>query len=171
MTGFARRPESITTIRDYGFRARGLRPRPGMTTALSILKEPVRWARQSQVIAQRDAFVVAAEQPTALKLGNDAVDKVVEAAGQIREHHSEAVRAFARQPLLHLIGDRCRRADHGKAGIAAKPLRQFAHSQVLALGESDRALASALRGVALGDILRQRRVRIELRGVVAERNR
>ena len=28
----ARSPESTTTIREYGFRARGLRPRPGMTT-------------------------------------------------------------------------------------------------------------------------------------------
>jgi hypothetical protein len=27
----ARSPESTTTIREYGFRARGLRPRPGMT--------------------------------------------------------------------------------------------------------------------------------------------
>jgi hypothetical protein len=31
MTSSARSPESITTMREYGFRARGLWPRPGMT--------------------------------------------------------------------------------------------------------------------------------------------
>ena len=74
-------------------------------SAFSILKETVRWARQPQMFAQRDAFVFAAEQSAPLQLGNDAVDEVVEAAGQIWEHHGKTVRTLARQPLLHLIGN------------------------------------------------------------------
>jgi hypothetical protein len=54
-----------------------------------------------------------------------------------REHHGEAVAAFAEQPLLHLVRHRFRRAHHGEAGIAAEPLRELPHGQILTPGEPD----------------------------------
>ena len=80
-------------------------------------------------------------------------------------------RGLGREPFLHLVGDRLGRADHGEAAEAAQPLRELAHGQVLALAERDGALAAAHRSVALRDIVGQRLVRIELRGIVAERDR
>ena len=45
--------------------------------------------------------------------------------------HGEAVGAFGLEPFLHLVGDGLGRADHGEAGIAAEPLRELAHGEVL----------------------------------------
>ena len=54
--------------------------------------------------------------------------------------------------------------------MAAETLRELAHGEVFALGEIDRALLAALRGVALWNV-RQRPIWIEFRRVVAERDR
>src|SRR5690349_14313408 len=136
----------------------------------SILEEAVLRARQAEVLAQRPAFVLAAEEAAALQLRHHAVDEIVETARQVGEHDGEPVRAVRLEPLLHLVGDRLRRADYREARIAAEPLRELAHGEVLAPGKRDRALAPALARVALGD-LRQRSVGIELGSVVAERDR
>src|SRR5215470_18703162 len=117
---------------------------------LSVGEETVARPRQAEVFAQRRAFVLAAEDAAPLQPRHHAVDEVVEPARQIGEHDGEAVGAARLQPLLHLLGDGLRRADHGEAGIAAEPLRELAHREVLALRQRDRALTAALRSVALG---------------------
>src|SRR5262249_1985865 len=117
--------------------------------AISILEEPVLRPRQAEMLAQSRAVVGAPKQSASLQLGDDALDEIVEAARQVRKHHREAVRSFRVQPFFHLIGDRLRRADHRQAGIAAEPLRQLTHCQVLAPGKRDSALPSALRSIAL----------------------
>ncbi len=113
-----------------------------------------------------------AEDATPLQLRNDFVDEIVEPPGQVGKLDGEAVGRLGRQPFFHLVGDGLRRADHGEPGIAAEPLRQLAHGEVLALAPARwRARRPLLAGVALRDVVRQRPVRIELRGVVAERDR
>ena len=69
-----------------------------------------------------------------------------------------------------MIGDSGRRADEGVPAIAAETLGDLADGQMLPLCQLDDPLASALAGVGLGD-LGQRTVRIEARGIVAERDR
>ena len=71
--------------------------------------------------------------------------------GQIREHDGEAVAGVRRQPFLHLVGDRRRRADQGEAGIAAEPLRKLAHREVLACAQARWRARGRSSGVALGD--------------------
>ncbi len=44
--------------------------------------------------------------------------------------------ASVAEPFLHLVGDGLRRADHGEAGIAAEPLRELAHGEILPLPPS-----------------------------------
>jgi len=48
--------------------------------------------------------------------------------------------------------------NHGKAGIAAKPLRELAHGQIVTPGDIGRPLTAAFRGVAFADIVGQRTV-------------
>src|SRR5882757_7886472 len=54
--------------------------------------------------------------------------------------------------------------------MAAEPLGELAHREILAPGEIDCSLPAALRSIAFGN-LRQRTVGVELRCVVAERDR
>ena len=56
------------------------------------------------------------------------------------------------EPLLHLVGDAGGRADEGEPAVAAEALGELADGQVLALGQLDHALASALAGVGLGNL-------------------
>ncbi len=139
-------------------------------SAAAFGEEPVLRPRQAEVLAQGLALVFAPEDAAALQLRHHAIGEILEPAGEVGEHHGEAVGAFAREPFLHLVGDRLRRADHGEAAIAAEPLGELPHRQVLAARQLDRPLATALAGVALGNLW-QRSVRIELGGVVAERDR
>jgi hypothetical protein len=126
--------------------------------------------RHAEVFAQGPDVIFAAEEVAALEFGDDAVDEVVEAAGDPREHDVEAVAGGAQEPLRHLVGDHLWRADHREAAIAAGDLRQLADRQVVAAGALDDTLAAALAGVALRD-LGQWAVEVELRGVAAERDR
>src|SRR5215216_5512633 len=145
---------------------------PAMTTQCKwkFSEISVRWPLQAEILAQGLSLVFAPEQSPPLQLRHHAVDEIVEAAGEVREHHGESIAGFRREPLLHLVGDARRRADDRQPGIAAEPLRQLPHGQLLALRQIDRALASALAGVALRDV-GQRLIRIEARRVVAERDR
>src|SRR6266446_3718457 len=133
----------------------------------SVAEEAVLGAREAEVLTQGLAFVFAAEDAAALQFGDDPVDEIVEAAGNVREHDVEAVAGVAQEPLLHLVGDRLGGADQGEAAIAAGDLGQLAHRQIVAPGAFDDPLAAALAGVALGD-LRKRAVEVEAGGVVAE---
>ena len=123
--------------------------KPGLSgTFVSILKKPILGPRQTQIFAQRRAFVFAAEQAAPLQLGNDLDAKIFEPARQIREHHRKAVGALGLDPLLHLVRDGRGCADHGKAGKAAEPLRKLAHGQILPAAERNRALTPTLGGIA-----------------------
>jgi hypothetical protein len=105
-----------------------------------------------------------------LEFGHDAVDEIVEAARDIREHDVEAVAGVAVEPFLHQVGDHLRRADQREAAVAAGDLGQLANRQIVAPGALDDPLAAALAGVGLRD-LGQRAVEVERRGVAAERDR
>src|SRR5712671_808157 len=65
----------------------------GRSDASLLLEKPVCRPRQAEILAQRLALVVAPEDAAALQLRHHAVDEVVEPAGQIGEHHGEAVAA------------------------------------------------------------------------------
>src|SRR5205085_10484242 len=123
-------------------------------------EEAVLRAGQAEIFAQRLAFILAAEQTAALQFRHDPVDKIVEPAGDPREHDVEPVAGFAVEPFLHLVGDRARRADHRQPAIAAGDLRQLAYGQVVAPGTLDNPLAAAFRGVRLRDLW-QRPVELE----------
>src|SRR2546430_9236203 len=118
----------------------------GLWPPRAVGEEGVFGAGEAEVLAQGLAFVFAAEEVAALQFGDDLVDEIVEAAGDIGEHDVERV---AVEPLLHLVGDHFGGADHGEAAIAASDLRQLADSQIVAPGAFDDALAAALAGVAL----------------------
>src|SRR6185503_3640858 len=77
-------------------------------------EEAIVRARQAEVLAQGPALVLGAEDAAALQLGHDLVDEVVEPARQVGEHDVEAVGGFGLEPLLHLVGDHRRRADHAE---------------------------------------------------------
>ena len=79
--------------------------------------------------------------------------------------------ASRHQPFLHLVGDRRRRADDGEAAIAAEPLRELAHGQVLAPGQRDDALPAALAGVGLRESPAAARRDRSLEASCAERDR
>src|SRR5262245_17843921 len=68
------------------------------------------WPPQAEMLPQRTALVLAAEQPAASQLGNHQLDKVIETARQVRRHDVEAVAAVLAEPFLHMIGDLLRRA-------------------------------------------------------------
>src|SRR5271166_4633790 len=141
-----------------------------VTSEAPLREKAVLGAGETEVFAQGPAFVFAAEEVAALQFGDDAVDEIVEAARDPREHDVEAVAGVAVEPLLHLVGDHRWRADQREAAVAAGDLRQLAHRQIVAPGALDDALAAALAGVALGD-LGQRAVEVEDRGVAAQGNR
>ena len=136
----------------------------------SLLEKAVLRPRQTEVVAQGLAFVFATEEVAVLQFGDDAVDEIVEAARDPREHDVEAVAGVAVEPLLHLVGDHFGGADQREAAVAAGDLGQLADRQVVAPGALDDALAAALAGVALRD-LGQRAVEVEDGGVVAESDR
>jgi hypothetical protein len=104
-----------------------------------------------------------------MQFGDDAVDEVVEAARDPREHDVEAVAGAAVELLLHLVGNHLRSADHREATIAAGDLRQLADRQIVAPGAFDDPLATALAGVALRD-LGQPAVEVDGRCVAALRS-
>src|SRR5690242_14149259 len=60
-------------------------------SACGLFEETVLRARQAEVFAQGAALVFAAEEAAALQFGDDPVDKIVEAAGDIGEHDVEPV--------------------------------------------------------------------------------
>ena len=68
--------------------------------------------------------------------------------------------ASVSQPFLHLIGNHRRRAEHRRPAIAAEPLRELPHGQVLPLCQGDGAFATAFARIGFGDF-RQRRIGIE----------
>src|SRR5262249_58990506 len=129
----------------------------------SVLKKTISRTRQSKMVAQSCAFIIASKQPAPWQSRDDPLDKIVEPARQIRKHHGKAVGAFRFQPLLHFVGNGFRRADHRQSGITAKPLRELADGQVLAPAERDGALAPALGGIAFGNVVRQWPIGIEFR--------
>jgi hypothetical protein len=118
----------------------------------SLLEKAVFGAGEAEVFAQGLAFVFAAEEVAALEFGDDVVDEIVDAARDSGEHDVEAVAGVALEPLLHLVGDHLRGADHGEAAVAAGDLRQLADRQIVAPGTFDDALAAALAGIALRDL-------------------
>src|SRR4029453_16015802 len=75
-------------------------------------------ALQGQVLAQRRAGVLGAEQAAALELGDDHAHDVLVGAGHVGGGDGEAVAGVALEPLLHLV--------HHLAGRApeARPLQQ-----------------------------------------------
>src|SRR5947209_17639567 len=87
-------------------------PQSGFGLEAPLIEKPVLGARQAEVFAQSLAFVFAAEEVAALEFGDDAVDDIVEAARDMREHDVEAVAGVAVEPFLHLVGDHRRGADH-----------------------------------------------------------
>src|ERR1700722_5645407 len=105
----------------------GSRLSPGSATVLPLRgeiglplrEEPVLGTRQAEVFAQGPALVLAAEQAAALQFGDDPVDELVEPTRDPWEHDVEPVAGVAVEPLLHLVGDGLRGADHRQAAIAA----------------------------------------------------
>src|SRR5215469_10769872 len=89
----------------------------------ALLEETVLGTRQTEILAQGFAFVFPPKEAAPLQLRHDLVDKVVEAAGYVREHDVEPVAGVAVEPLLHLVGDHRRRADERQPAIAAGDLR------------------------------------------------
>ena len=153
--------------------ASGGRRRVAGAPSLRIIvksEEPVRRPRHANSRAQRLAFIFAPEQTASLQFRHHAFDEIVEPAGQVGKHHGGAAGPFGEEPFLHFVGDGLGRADHGEAGIAAEALGELAHGQVLLTVLIDRPLATALAGIAFGNI-GQGTVGVELGGVVAERDR
>jgi len=124
---------------------------------------------QTQILAQRNAFVFGSEQATLLQDRDDLIDKIVEPFGKVGEHDVETVAAPFDQPFLHLIGNCFRRADHGEAGIATESLGQLPNREIFFPRQFDGPLASALAGVCLGHI-REWPVRVEDGGICAKRD-
>src|ERR1700730_4381302 len=114
------------------------------SVAARLNKESVLRARQSEILAQRLALIFAPENSAPPQLRHHPPDKIIEAAGKIGKLDGEAVRALARQPFLHLVRNARGRANHGQPGMAAEPLRELRHGEVLASGEIDRPLPATL---------------------------
>ncbi len=124
-------------------------------------------ARQAEIFAQRLAFILASEQSPSLQLRDHLIDKVVQTAWKIREHHVKAIRALRDEPFLHLVGDRRRRADKRETAVAADSLRKLPNGQIFPRGELHDSVTRALAVVALRNF-GKRPIRIEPRGVIAE---
>src|SRR5215510_3467654 len=120
----------------------------GQRRATYGLEKSVCRPRQTEIFAQRRALVFPPEQTAPLQFRHHALDEIIEPAGQVGEHDGETVGGFGGEPFLHLIGDGRGRADYGETGIAAKPLGELAHGELLALCELDRALPAALARIA-----------------------
>ena len=82
-----------------GFRADGLHP-----------KKPRRRPRQAEMVAQRRAVVLAAEQAALLQDRHHEIDEIVEAFGEVGRHDVEAIGGALLEPVLQRVGDRLRRA-------------------------------------------------------------
>ena len=114
-------PVAIVRPRANGSRCWSAAPtRPQSTSARSRSTAPrdgqgIDRSPQHEVLPERPAFVVGAEQAAALQLGDHAVDELSEAAGQRVELHHEAVAGAGREPVLHHVGDVVRRALDGLA--------------------------------------------------------
>jgi hypothetical protein len=90
-------------------------------------------ARQPEVVAQRAALVFRAEQPTPLQLRHDLVGEFRQPARQPRRHDVETIGAFFFEPLLQLVRNARRRADHLLMAARARDAQiQIADRQVLA---------------------------------------
>jgi len=63
---------------------------------------------ESEVIAQRVAFVFRAEQAAPLQLGHYKCHKIVEVAGKQRRGEDEAVAGLGFEPGLEVSSDLCR---------------------------------------------------------------
>ena len=118
-------------------------PVAGAPTKCSA-KKSVLGSWQFEIVAQRLAFVFAAENSAPLQFWHHAVNEIIKPPWKIWKLYREAIGAFGPQPFLHFFGNRCGSADHCKSGVAAEALRELPHGKVFALREIDRALASAL---------------------------
>src|SRR5438445_7852122 len=127
-------------------------PGCGLCNNGTVLEKAVRGAGQAEILPQGLAFIFAAEEAAPLEFGDDPVDKVVEAARDVREHDVEPVAGVAIEPFLHLVGDHLGGADEREAAIAAGDLGELADSQIVPAGAFDDAFAAALAGVALRDL-------------------
>src|SRR4029077_1947901 len=74
----------------------------GDANVSSVLEKAVRRPRQAEIFPHRRACLFAAEEAAPLQFGNDLIDEIVEAAGQIRKHDRKTVGAFGLEPFLHL---------------------------------------------------------------------
>jgi hypothetical protein len=63
------------------------------------------WALESEVIAQRVACILRAEQATPLQLGHYEGHEVVKVAGEQRRGEEKAVTGLGFKPGLKMIGD------------------------------------------------------------------
>ena len=109
---------------------------------------------KSQILAQRRAFIFAAEQATAAQFRQHEIDEIAKADRQMRRHDVKAIGGTACEPVLHLVGDLCRRADDlAVTARAGDPEIKLADRQVLAMSEIEQQALAALAGIGF----RQRR--------------
>src|SRR5438445_4221196 len=111
---------------------------------MPAIKKLVLWSWQPEIVAQCFSFVFAPENSASLQFRHHAINKIIEPTWQVRKLQREAVGALRHQPLLHLVGNRCGRANHCEPGMAAEALSELPHGKVLPLGKIDRALPAAL---------------------------
>ena len=77
-----------------------------------------RHAAETEMVAQGRARVVAAEQPAALQFRHDAIDEIVERAGEMRRQDVEPIGRAARRtipPACRRSRAGCRTAPNGRA--------------------------------------------------------
>ena len=88
-----------------------------------------RRARDPEVLAQRRALVLVAEQAAPLQLGHDAVDERGERRRERGRDQVEPVGGAGAEPLVDRVGDLLRRAGHDAVAAAgAEPQQQAARS-------------------------------------------
>src|SRR5689334_13618482 len=86
------------------------------------------------MIAQRGAFIVAAEQAATLQFRDYEIDEFVERAREMRRQHVEPVGGAFDKPLLEGVGDGLRSAaDHPVAARRRGQIVEVAQGHVLAL--------------------------------------
>src|ERR1700677_1801942 len=107
-------------------------------------EEAIGRAWQPEIFPERRAFVITPEKSATLEFRYDAIDEIVKSSGQIGKHDVEAIGGIGEKPFLHLVGDCGRGADECQSAVAANPLRELAHGQILALCQINDPLASAL---------------------------
>src|SRR4051794_1060209 len=74
-----------------------------------------RWSGKTEVVAQRRARVLVAEHTPPLELGHDEANHVFVRPGNVRRRDHEPFARVAVEPLLHLVGDVCRRTDETRS--------------------------------------------------------